>query len=167
MLKRKGETKMVSAEVLKEFGLFEGLDDSELAKIAGVCTECTLNEGDLCFVQGRKATELHLCRSGKVDVLVRVYEPWGIEITIHKVKPGETFGWSALVEPNVYTASAKCGGHVETLCIKGLDLLNLFDENPHMGYMVMRNLSALVSSRLSETRERLAKELAAVANKEW
>jgi len=57
---------MVSTEVLKEFRFFEGLDDSELAKIAGVCHERTRNEGDLFFVQGRKATELHLCRSGKV-----------------------------------------------------------------------------------------------------
>jgi len=46
-------------------------------------------------------------------------------------------------------------------------LLNLFEENPHIGYMAMRNLSALVSSRLTETREELAKELAAVANREW
>lgn len=158
---------MVSAEVLKEFGLFEGLDDSELAKIADICHERIRNEGDLFFVQGRKAAGLHLCRSGKVDVLVRVYEPWGMEVTIHKVKPGETFGWSALVEPNIYTASAECEGKVEALYIKGSDLLNLFEENPHIGYMVMRNLSALVSSRLTETREKLAKELAAVANREW
>jgi len=158
---------MVSAEVLKEFGLFKGLADSELTKIADICREHTHGEGELCFVQGRKATQLHLSVRGKVDILVRVHEPWGIEVAVHTAKGGEVFGWSALVEPNIYTASAKCVEKVEGLSIEASDLLNLFQENPHIGYIVMKNLSALVSARLTQTREKLAKELAAVSNREW
>lgn len=159
---------MVSLEVLKDFGVFGGLDDNQLAKIGEVCHERTFNEGALCFAQGRRATELHLCRSGKVYVLAKVYD---MEVTVHTVQSGEVFGWSALVEPYIYTASARCAGKVEEIYMKRTDLLNLFEQNPLTGYIVMRNLSALVSSRLKETADKLAREIAAVSEaqrgREW
>ena len=154
---------MVSIQVLKGFELFKGLDDSELTKIAELCRERSLDEGALCFVQGRRATELHLCCSGKVHIVLKVYD---MEITVHTVKTGEVFGWSALVEPHIYTASAKCAGKVEEIYIERPDLMNLFEQEPLTGYVVMTNLSALVSSRLTETTETLAKEIAAASSRD-
>lgn len=158
---------MVSAGVLKEFKLFDGLDDSKLAKIAKLCKERTFEDGALCFKQGNKALGIHLCRKGKINILYRIHEPWAIEVVTHAVKAGEVFGWSALAEPHVYTASAKCVGKVEEIYIEGDDLRQLLDANPAMGYVVMKNLSTLMSSRLTETRKKLTKEIAASINKEW
>lgn len=158
---------MVDMKVLKEFSLFTGLDDSKLSKVAALCYERTLNDGALCFSQGNKATELHLCRSGRVDIVVRIHEPWGTEVVVHTVKPGEAFGWSALVGPYFFTASAKCVGKVGEIYVKGAELLKFFDEDPATGYIVMRNLGTLISSRLTESREKLTKAVAAATNKEW
>lgn len=158
---------MVSNQVLKEFGLFKGLDDRELSQIAEICHERTLDDDALCFVQGNKATEIHLCLSGKVNIVVKIHEPWGMEVTVHTAKAGELFGWSALVEPYIYTASAKCQGKVKEIYIKSSDLLKLFGRRHHIGYVVMSNLSAGVSSRLTETREKLTKAIAAASNKDW
>jgi len=158
---------MATIQVLEEFGLFKGLDDSELAKIAELCHERTLDEGALYFVQGKKATELHLCHSGKVDIIVRLREPWGIDITVHRAKAGEVFGWSSLVEPHIYTASAKCTERTKDIYIKASDLINLFERNPHTGYVLMRNLGAVISSRLIEYRQKLSVEIAAAIHKEW
>jgi len=85
--------------------------------------------------------ELHLCRSGKVDIVVELSQPSGVvEVTVHTAEEGDVFGWSAVVEPHTYTASARC---------------SLFEQNPRMGYIVMRNLSSAVSSRLTDTRQKL------------
>jgi CRP-like cAMP-binding protein len=158
---------MVSNQVLKEFGLFQGLDDSELTKIAELCNERTLDEGTLYFEQGKEAKELHLCRSGKVDIVVRLREPWGIEVTVHKAGGGEVFGWSSLVEPHIYTASAKIVERTEDIYIKASDLNKLFEENTRIGYVFIRNLSAVISSRLTEYRQKLSVEIAATIKKEW
>ena len=158
---------MVSIQVLKDFSLFASLDDNELTAIAPLCHERTLDAGALCFAQGRKATELHLCRSGKVDLIVALKEPWGVEVTVHKVREGEVFGWSSVVEPNIYTASAKCTESTNEIYIKAPDLTDLFEKNPHIGYILMRNLSAVISSRLTESRHKLSVEIAAVTTKEW
>ena len=150
---------MISSQVLKDFGLFNGLDDSELTKIAEFCHERSRKAGTICYIQGRNATDVHLCHRGKVDIIIQLYEPWGMEVKVHTTKEGEVFGWSALIEPHTYTSSAMCAGNVEELYIKGSDLLDLFEQNHHMGYVVMRNLSAIISSRLTTDRQRLSSQL--------
>ena len=158
---------MVTVEVLKGFELFKGLAEDNLATIAELCHPYAMHEGDRIFAEATKARDVHLCSSGKVDILILVGQPWNKNIAVHRAVPGEVFGWSALVEPYIYTASAKCLGKVEEIYIKGSDLMKLFEQSPHVGYVVMRNLSASVSSRLTETREKLTKAIAAASNKDW
>jgi len=158
---------MISHEILKEFTLFEGINDEVLKDIAELCHERSYREGDSCFLQGRKATELYLCRSGKVDVTVQVHEPWSMEVTVHTATAGELFGWSALLAPYIYTASAKCQEETEIICINRSELLDFFRKRPEVGYQVMTNLGAVISSRLTESRLKLSKAMAAAANLEW
>ena len=148
----------VNAHVLKGFEVFKGLGDNELAKIAELCYVRTLNEGDHIFEEGARATDVHLCRSGKVDIMAWVREPWNSNVAVHRVEPGELFGWSALVAPYTYTASAECVEAGKEICIKGSELLQLFDQNQHVGNVVMRNISAEISERLTQTRKRLSNE---------
>ncbi len=147
---------MISVQVLKGFSVFKGLDDGELSKLVELCRERTFKKGSFCFHQDKRAMELHLCRSGKVDIVVELSKPTGIvEVTVHTVDEGEVFGWSAVVGPHTYTASAKCTEKTEDICIKGSDLIKLFEQSPRIGYIVMRNLNSAVSSRLADTRQKL------------
>ncbi len=158
---------MIDTEVLKGFGIFKGLTDSELAKIGGLCHERTLEKGELLFEQGTKAKELYLCHTGGVDIIVQVYEPHGMKVTVHHAMKGEIYGWSSLIEPKIFTASAKCTEKTEEIYIKAADLLKLFEENSHIGYVVTKNLGAVISSRLTESWKKLAVEIATDFNKEW
>lgn len=158
---------MVTMQELKEFSLFREFGDSELNKIAALCREQNVSPDTLLFAQGNKATKLHLCRSGRVDIVVRLSEPQGIEVVVHRAKTGDLFGWSSLVEPFIYTASAKCMETTETIFIEASDLIRLFEENPTIGYIFMKNLTTVISLRLTEYRTKLGKEIAAAIRKEW
>ena len=149
---------MVNAQVLMGFEVFKGLDDEELAKIAELAYVGPLYGGQHIFIEGKRATHLHLLRSGKVDIVVWVREPWNRNVTVHQVKAGELFGWSALVVPHTYTASAQCVEAGEQICIGGSELQHLLDQYPHMGHVVMRNISAEISERLTQSRQRLSTE---------
>ncbi len=149
---------MITASVLKGFEPFKGLDDGELARIAKLCSEVGLIKDERIFAEGTRATHLHLLRSGKVDVVIWVGEPWNKAVTVHQARPGELFGWSAVVAPYTYTASADCVEAGEEICIEGSELLDLFDKNPRMAYVVIRNLSAEIGARLGETRQKLSTE---------
>ena len=158
---------MVTIEELKEFGLFREFGKEKLVSIVKLCHEQVVDPNTLLFAQGNRATRLHLCRSGKVDIVVRLSEPQGIEVVVHRTKAGDVFGWSSLVEPYVYTASAKCVEKTETMYIEATDLVELFESDPYIGYLFMKNLSTVVSLRLTEYRTKLGKEIAAAIRKEW
>ena len=151
---------MISGEILRGFELFDGLEDRELTAVAELCRERTLEKGVVCFAQGRKAKDLYLCRSGKVKLVAQHFEAPNIRINTHTAIQGEAFGWSALVEPCRYTSSAECAERTEVIYTRGADLLKLFNENPRTGYVVMRNLTTIVSARLMEIREKISRELA-------
>jgi len=146
---------MINALVLKGFGLFKGLNDAELAKIAEICSECAMGEGETVCSEGTRATSIHLCRRGKVDILIWVREPWNKNVCVHTAEAGEVFGWAAVVAPYTRTATAVCVESGEEICIPGSGLVELCEKNPNIGFIVMRNLSAEIIARLGQTRQRL------------
>ncbi len=149
---------MVTVDVLKEFELFKGLAEDSLAKIPELCHLYTMRQDDRIFAEGTRARDIHLCRSGKVDIAIWMGQPWNKNITVHRAERGEVFGWSALVAPYIYTASAECVEAGEEIRLKGSELLTLFQQNPVIGYAIMENVSANISLRLTQTRQRLVAE---------
>jgi CRP-like cAMP-binding protein len=149
---------MVSALVLKGFGLFKGLDEKELATIAELCGERAMSKGETICSEGTRAKNIHLCRSGQVDIVMWVREPWNKNVVVHRAEAGEVFGWSALVAPYTFTASAECVEAGEEIRIMGSALLELLDQIPHIGYVVMRNLSTEISARLTQIRQKFSIE---------
>jgi CRP-like cAMP-binding protein len=149
---------MVNALVLKGFGLFRGLDEKELAKIVDLCSERAMTQGEIICSEGTRAKNIHLCRRGKVDIVMWVREPWNKNVVVHRAEAGEVFGWSALVAPYTYTASVECMESGEEIRIPGSALLELFDQNPHIGYVVMRDLSTEISARLTQIRQKFSIE---------
>ena len=149
---------MINALVLKGFGLFKGLDEKELATIAELCSERAMSQGETICPEATRAKNIHLCRSGKVDIVMWVREPWNKNVVVHRAEAAEVFGWSALVAPYTFTASAECVESGEEIRIPGSALLELFDQNPHIGYVVMRNLSTEISARLTQIRQKFSIE---------
>jgi CRP/FNR family cyclic AMP-dependent transcriptional regulator len=151
---------MVSVEVLNKVDLFKGLNNEELEKVARICREHTFEDGQLCVSEGGKAEDLYILQKGKVAIELEIrYSGRRVKAAIATLGPGRVFGWSALVEPHVLTASVSCEEKAEIIAIKGADLLDLFQKDNHIGYVVMKNLAAVIGLRLTRTRQRLAIEL--------
>lgn len=151
---------MITNETLKKFNLFSGLGDSELAKISEICKERFYEDGSVIFTIGGFATDIYLLRSGKVDIQIefKIYD-YEITATVYTVGEGEIFGWSALVAPHRLTASARCHGRADVITINGKDLIDLLEKEKEIGYVVMKNLSSVISSRLASTTIALRHEI--------
>jgi CRP-like cAMP-binding protein len=151
---------MVSTDILKSINLFSGLTQTELAGIAKLCRERTYESGSVIFTIGGSATDVYLLETGKVDIQIefKIYD-YEILTTVYTVGKGEIFGWSALVPPHRLTASARCEGKADVMMINGKELLEYLEKDRRVGYVVMKNLSALVSSRLASTTIALRHEI--------
>ncbi len=146
---------MISPEALRDCELFYELSDDALAQIAPLVREETYQAGDLICAEQELADRLFILQTGRVQVHIRLrstLEPGG-ETTIEEVKPGRIFGWSSLVKQQRFTASATALEPVTLLTLKADDLNALFDREPHIGFVVMKQLAEVIASRLHHTRE--------------
>jgi CRP-like cAMP-binding protein len=151
---------MVSTEILKSFSLFSGLSQTELAGIAKLCRQRAYESGSVIFTIGGTATDVYLLETGKVDIQIEFkIHDYEVMTTVYTVGKGEIFGWSALVPPHRLTASARCEGKADVIMINGKELLEFLEKDKRIGYVVMKNLSALISSRLASTTIALRHEI--------
>jgi CRP/FNR family cyclic AMP-dependent transcriptional regulator len=150
---------MATTAPLAEFPLFRNLPEELLDKIAALGKELSFAQGEMIFREGEQADKLDFLLEG--DILLKVKLTSRPEsITVSAVNQRfESFGWSGIVPPYQYTASAVCETDCKVLTIPGDRFMKLLDENPAAGFAVMQRLTELVSSRLRNSRQALLKTL--------
>lgn len=71
------------------------------------------------------------------------------------IGPGELLGWSAVLGPNRWTATARSLSPVTLIAIEGARLQTLCDADPAFGYEFMTRIALAIASRLNATRLQL------------
>ncbi|MBI2861079.1 MAG: cyclic nucleotide-binding domain-containing protein [Chloroflexi bacterium] len=146
---------------LKECLVFSALSDAELERVASSVLEKRYEAGSVLFHEGDKAEELLVLLEGKVAVQMSLpgAEPGqSRRITVDVVGANEAVGWSAIVEPNIYTFTGVCLQSVKALSVSGPKLRWLLNNDAKIGYEVYRGLIKVVASRLDDTRRVLVSE---------
>jgi CRP-like cAMP-binding protein len=71
-----------------------------------------------------------------------------IIISVGAIKPGYSFGWSALFSSGARTSYAVCGEPSEILVVPGNKLSDLLDRDQTMGFLVMKKAARILENRL-------------------
>ncbi len=110
-------------------------------------------EGDTIFREGDHSLNLYLVTEGEVSL--DLHDPTRGAQTVTTVEAGEWFGWSAMIEPRVETATARALLDTETLAIRGGALMDLCREDHELGFEIYRSLAVTIARRLLATRLQL------------
>jgi len=127
---------------LKSVEIFQGLTDEELEIAAQFCQEEGLVEGVTLCEEGERADRLFILEQGAVSIRFKKGANYAIQT------PGKILGWSFLVPPNRYTASAVTTSPSRVLVIKSPDFYDLVHKDTKIGLKIMDNLAQVVASRL-------------------
>jgi CRP-like cAMP-binding protein len=150
---------MTSTALLSEFSLFKGLPETLLKKIAAIGDEASAAKGDFIFREGEKAGKLHFLISGSIALRVkRTSKPQYVTVSFVS-KPYESFGWSGIVPPYHYTASAECEEGTKFLVISSGPFMKLLEQNPESGFKVMQHITEIIADRLRNSRQALLKTM--------
>jgi CRP-like cAMP-binding protein len=150
---------VVNSELLASFPLFKDISPAVLAKIAHLGMELNFEEGQSVFREGEKADKLHFLLKGSLALRVKVMsKPESVTVSF-VAKSHECFGWSGLIAPHYYTATAYCEEKTEILDIAGKELLDILSENPEAGFLVMHRMAEMISYRLRNSRLALFKTM--------
>jgi CRP-like cAMP-binding protein len=151
---------MVSPELLRRYSFFGVFDDSQLKAIAMIAEEQAYAAGETIFEDGRTAEAFYLLVDGSVDLFVSAKDETGSEfrkpLPVGEVNPGEPFGFSALVDPFVFTTLARASKDSRVIEFDGLALRSLSEQNQALAYQFMRQTAKAALERLYSTRVQLA-----------
>lgn len=152
---------MTEKQILRGCELFRTLSVSEFEELWGHVSEKRYEAGASVFQQGESADELFVVAEGRVALQIALNQEGGQSsrgVSVDIVTEKGVLGWSALVEPYIYTLRAVCLQEVKLLCIGANDLRLLLDDNPGMFREVLKGLVKVLVSRLEETRRLLISE---------
>lgn len=149
----------MDAEFLATTEVCQGMSSEELTKMLDLFTADRCSQDGIIHGEGEKAKNIFLLNQGEVHLRFQLPGRDSADsMNISSVGPGGLFGWSALVPPRRYTLAAWCASPVcRYLRADGHELERLFEREPRIGYVFMRNLSVIVGSRFMALREELAK----------
>lgn len=149
----------MKAEQLAEFPFFDDISPEVLKRLAEVAEEQRLRAGEVIFREGQSATHLHFLLEGEIALRVAIMtKPTSVTVS-YVNQPYQCFGWSGLVPPHYYTATAYCETDCKILAIPADVMMEALEAHPRDGFKIMQRLAELISYRLRNSRDALLKTL--------
>ncbi len=138
---------MVPIEDLRDFVDLSHLADDMLEKFTSIIDILNFSEEDIVFREGDPAERLYLLIFGKILLEKKISEK--ISFAIGAIKPGYSFGWSAMLENRPgYSTRTVCAEPCQVFSIRADKLRALLSEEPQIGYLFMQQLLEVVKTRL-------------------
>ncbi len=134
---------------VQESVLFKDLGPEFMGEISEAAHEENYAQDQMLFQRGEPADYLYLLDEGRISLFI---EEGGV-LNFSVDTPGEVFGWSALVEPHIYTATARCDAGTRVVIISRTALEHVFQKNPREAFQVMKRLAGAIGQRLTRCYE--------------
>ena len=139
--------------VVLDAPVFAGLDARFAEQLAGCAATAGFAPGQPVFREGTPADVFYVIRRGRIAL--ELFVPGRGSLTIETLEPGEVVGWSWLFPPYVWHFDARAVSAVRAVAVDGACLRGKCDDDPALGYELMRRFSAVMIERLQATRLRL------------
>lgn len=139
---------MVTRDELKKNIILEYLTDEMLDKLSIITIVINAKKGTVIYTEGDSAQNVYMLKSGKV-LLEQKISPT-ISVMVNSIDPGESFGWAFLLDKGSNALTATCNEDCEIYVINREVVLDLMDKDQSLGFMMMKQLSAVLKRRLDQ-----------------
>ncbi len=150
-------------DILRESSVFQQLNEGQLEKLASIAGRESHPAGTLLYREWDPAARFFIVEEGKIILDMKVelgpHQP-PLQLTVDVIARGDAIGWSALIEPHIYTLSALCVEDSKLIGIEAEKLQELLTRNNGLGFEIMKATAKIVASRLKHTRVILVGERA-------
>jgi CRP-like cAMP-binding protein len=130
------------------------MDPDHAARLAGCAQTVGWEPGEMLFREGDPADTFYVVRHGRVAL--ELFIPNRGALTIETIEAGEVVGWSWLFPPHRWHFDGRAVDSVRAIAVDGACLRAKSEEDPALGYDLMKRFSQVMLERLQATRLRLA-----------
>jgi len=150
---------MATMKTIGSVDLFQELPKERLKAIAKLAKEVKFSRGELLFNEGTRAEKLYVLLEGRIALRIQLSSrPTSVTVAIIE-NEHHSLGWSGMVHPHYYTASALCERDCKLLAIPSSELLDLLKQEPESGFIVMSRIAQVIADRLRNSRLTLVKAI--------
>jgi CRP-like cAMP-binding protein len=156
----------VNSEYFSKIEAFKSLTVDQLSCVLPLCEELVFQEGERLFAEGNPAKHVWFVVDGQVDLRFEwpLRRPTTVEHTISSEEvsrqdaEAKTLGWSCFVPPYKMMLSAYCVNRTcRIIRIRKEELLQLFEDDPAIGYRFLTYMIAVLGYRFIQLEESVTK----------
>ena len=129
------------------------LSPAYLTLLAGCASNVEFRAGTFLFHEGARADRCFLLREGKVALEIGTLGRG--PIIVQTVAAGEVAGFSWLLEPHLWQFDGRAIEPVRAVALDGACVRAKCENDPRLGFELMRRFANLATSRLQSARLRL------------
>jgi len=148
---------MVTRNDLKQIVLLGHLTDGMLGKLIPITDLLCFDEKEFIFRQGDKSDRFYMLKKGKVLLELKVSDK--ITVSVSAIKPGFSFGWSAMLDEEYFTVHALCSEPSQVYSFRAEKLKALFEEDHSLGYIMSQRLLVILKKRYDIRTEQFIKTI--------
>ena len=135
---------------LTRYTCFRALTEDQRQAVAQLAREECFYPGHILFQDEKPGTHLYMLATGEVEVLYNVGEDNPTHVDA--LGEGEILGCSSLIDPYVYSSTARCLSEIETLVLDAEELRKLMEKDCQIGYSIQKHIIQMLLDRILELR---------------
>jgi CRP-like cAMP-binding protein len=140
-------------QLLAGYEFFGALGPADLALIAGCGRNEHFDTGSFLFRQGQQADRFYLVRAGRVALEIEA--PGRGSLVIDTVETGGVVGVSWIFPPYRWQFDARASEPVRAVGFDAACLRQKADDDPRLGYELMKSFAGVLAQRMQSARIRL------------
>jgi CRP/FNR family transcriptional regulator, cyclic AMP receptor protein len=135
--------------LLAEHPFFRDLAQGDLQLLTSCAKNVRFEAGQVIFREGEDADQFYLIREGRVALEVFTLRGSAPILTL---SAGDTLGWSWLISPYKWRFDARAIETTRAFALDGKCLRGKCEEDPRLGYELLKRIAAIIAERLHATR---------------
>lgn len=143
-----GEIYVLQGSAVRASELFRGVSEQTLAALDALARREEFMDARTIYDVGDPVDDLYVLESGRIEFLIGREDRTSLAGFV--LRKGEVFGWAALLDDQRRRiARASCLEKSSVLRLDGQKVLELLAADPASGFLVMRQLSKLITRHLT------------------
>lgn len=139
--------------ILIQHPFVTGLSSEHIQLILGCAKNAVFEPGKYLFKEDEEANSFYIIRTGKVAL--EIYSPEVGSIIIQTLSEGDIIGWSWMIPPYQWRFDARAVELTRVIELDGTCLRNKCEDDPKLGYEIMKRLTNVFEQRINAMRIQL------------
>jgi len=148
---------MITTDILKQQLLLEGIEETELSKIARITKQVSVKKGDQLFKEKDETKGLWLVHKGKIEISRITADGWRQTLVV--LPAGHFFGELSILENRKHVASATALEDTELLLIPKEDFDKLVEKDCVLALKLVMKLAIAMSKNLRRMNDKFLSAL--------